>query len=162
VIKNGGLQEYQAMKKLYLDTKTVDQKLSALSTLGYTENKDLIKETMEYALSEEVRNQDIIYILGTLGSNPASRLETWEFVKDKFEHFSKLFSSSLGLLGRVVSFSVENFASKDMADDVRTFYQSKDTSKFQRPLDQSLEKITIQTAWLERERHNIENWAQNL
>jgi len=49
--------------KCYHDAKTADQKITILSALGYAKHNDLIERALKFAISEEVRNQDIIYSL---------------------------------------------------------------------------------------------------
>jgi len=51
--------------KFYREAKTEDQKLIALLGLGYVQRDDLIQRALQFAICEEVKNQDVIYLLSS-------------------------------------------------------------------------------------------------
>lgn len=57
----GGKDEFDAILKYYHDSKTADQKITVLTALGFAKHNDLIERALKFSISEEVRNQDIIY-----------------------------------------------------------------------------------------------------
>jgi aminopeptidase 2 len=81
VLQHGGAAEFDNVLKLYRETTVADQKVVALAALGSTASDDLLKRALDVSLSEDVRPQDIHYVLNAVASNPLGRVMAWEFVK---------------------------------------------------------------------------------
>lgn len=58
-----------------------DEQVIALSTLGSTTLPHLLQRTLDFGIGEGVRPQDIIYVIGSVASNPIGLPLAWEFVK---------------------------------------------------------------------------------
>lgn len=52
VLRNGGVKEYEAVLKIYQETKVADQKLVALGALGSTQDESLLLRTLDFGLSD--------------------------------------------------------------------------------------------------------------
>ncbi|CAG8538500.1 28782_t:CDS:10, partial [Racocetra persica] len=147
----GGVNEFEAILKIYREADTVDQKLVALTGLGYAQQEDLIKRALNFSLSEEVKNQDVIYAVSRA---------LWDFVKENWETFHDRYSKSLSLLAAIVKYGTDSFSTDADLKDVENFFSNKDTKDFLRPLQQSLENIRVNTAWLTRDKEDVENWLR--
>lgn len=158
VIRHGGSETYQAIKKLYRVTETPDQKLNALAALGHVAEPELISDALNFSLSEEVRPQDIIYIIASLGSNPHSRRASWSFVKSHWGVLEQRYLSNFAILGNLIKYTAAGLSTEADAAEVEQFFAGKDTSKIIRPLSQSLESIRANANWLTRDRANVEAW----
>ncbi|KAJ2340717.1 hypothetical protein IWW50_006647, partial [Coemansia erecta] len=53
------------------------------------------------------------------------------------------------------------FTGAARADEVEAFFAERDTKKFQRVVDQSLEKIRSNTRWLEKDRADVAAWLES-
>ncbi|KAJ9056680.1 hypothetical protein DSO57_1030462 [Entomophthora muscae] len=154
----GGDAEYQALKKLYRETETPDQKLGALAALGFVSQPELISDALNFSISDEVRAQDIIYIMSSLGSNPHSRRAAWAFVKSHWGILEERYTSNFAILGNLIKYTASKLSTEEDAADVEKFFSGKDTSKIMRPLTQTLESIRSNAAWLSRDRSKVESW----
>ncbi|CAG8660596.1 21427_t:CDS:10 [Cetraspora pellucida] len=123
----GGVNEFDAILKVYREADTVDQKLVALTGLGFAQQEDLIKRALGFSLSEEL-----------------------------YERYAK----SLSLFGSIIKFGTDSFSTAADLKDVEDFFSNKDTKDYLRPLQQSLEHIRINTAWLTRDKEDVENWLR--
>jgi aminopeptidase 2 len=63
----GGNEEFDSILKYYSEARTADQKVVALTGLGFAQSDDLIQRALKFSTSEEVRNQDIIYAFNGYG-----------------------------------------------------------------------------------------------
>ncbi|KAK9764313.1 hypothetical protein K7432_008285 [Basidiobolus ranarum] len=160
VVRNGGQQEYEAIQKLYEETTTADQKLFALAALGATRQPELIQRALDYSISEHVRPQDIIYVLSTLSSNPKGREPLWKFVTSHWDSLSERYEGSIATLGNIIKNATGEFTSEEKAKEVEEFFKTKDTKDVARPLQQSLEKLRANAAWLSRSREDVEKWLK--
>lgn len=61
LIHGGGDEEFDAIMKIYKTAKIADQKLVALTALGYAQQEHLIQKTLQFSISDDVKNQDIFY-----------------------------------------------------------------------------------------------------
>ncbi|CAG8492685.1 19743_t:CDS:10, partial [Racocetra fulgida] len=125
----GGANEFDAILKIYREADTVDQKLVALTGLGFAQHEDLIKRALNFSLSEEVKNQDIIYAFS-------------------------------GLYAAIIKYGTDAFSTDADLKDVENFFSNKNTKDYLRPLQQSLESIRVNTAWLTRDKEDVENWLR--
>ncbi|ORY04712.1 aminopeptidase [Basidiobolus meristosporus CBS 931.73] len=160
VVKNGGQQEYEAVLKIYEETTTADQKLFALAALGSTSQPELIQRSLDFAISDSVRPQDIIYIISSIGSNPIGREPLWKFVSDHWDILCDRYAGSMATLGNIVKYSTGDFAEDAKAKEVEEFFKDKNTKDIDRPLQQSLEKLRANAAWLNRSREDVEKWLK--
>ncbi|RIB04123.1 peptidase family M1-domain-containing protein [Gigaspora rosea] len=161
VLSNGGgVNEFDAILKVYREASTDDQKVTALMGLGFAQQEDLIKRALEFSISNEVKSQDIIYSLQGLQFNRKSRRALWNFVKENWEIIYNRYSKSLSLLGLSIKYSTDSFSSEADIKDIEDFFSNKDTKDFLRPLQQSLEKIRVNTAWLARDKKDVEEWLR--
>ncbi|KAI9502229.1 hypothetical protein GGI25_001519 [Coemansia spiralis] len=158
-VRNGGREEFEKVKSYYLDPENpVDQKLAALSCLGSTTDAALVDELLEFALSDEVRNQDVHQAIVAVNTHGANRERLWKWYRDNYDLLVSRYRASMNYMGILVRLSVSEFTGNDKADEVERFFADKNTSKFQRVIDQSLEKIRSNTAWLEKDREDVKDW----
>lgn len=158
-VRYGGVSEYESVLQSYRETHVADQKVAALAALAATRDPVLIRRTLEFSLSAEVRPQDIIYIFRSIAQNEVARRLTWEFVKVNWQElYKRYYRGSLSLLSSVVAASTSSFARLEDADDIRQFFADLDVSSISRTLSQSLEKIETSAKWLTRDAQAVRNW----
>ncbi|KAJ1956620.1 hypothetical protein EC988_001251, partial [Linderina pennispora] len=86
VVRQGGRDEFEKVKSYYLDeTNPIDQRLSALSALGFAADPALIDELFEFAMTEHVRNQDLHQAIVSINLYPAHRQRLWQWYQDSFD-----------------------------------------------------------------------------
>jgi aminopeptidase 2 len=158
VLKFGGEKEYNAVERIYRETPIIDQKLAALGALGATENKMLIERALDYALSSEVRLQDVTYIFSAVAANHKGRRLLWQFVQDHWRELHRRYSDSNFLLSRIVGISCDSFSSNEMARHIEQFFKDKITDQIRRSVAQSLEKVYNSARWFQRDRAMVSEW----
>ncbi|OMJ09869.1 Aminopeptidase 1, partial [Smittium culicis] len=78
----GGEAEYNVVKEYYLNSALpMDQRLIALNALGSTRDPKLVQKTLDFVLSDQVRNQDIYNGLVFLSLHRESRQLLWNWYK---------------------------------------------------------------------------------
>lgn len=78
---------------------------------------NLIPRVLDFALSDKVRLQDTVFVLGSCTSSAKGREATWDFVKKHWPMLLDRFSG-LFLLGRLVKSACSNFTSEERAADI--------------------------------------------
>ena len=98
VLKHGGEAEYAQLLALYRGTEAMDQRVLLLSALGQSPPA-LLPQALDFMLSVEVRNQDVIYLLRGVQASGISL--AWQFVRDHWSTFLERYAGGM-LLPHVV------------------------------------------------------------
>ncbi|KAG0210662.1 hypothetical protein BGX28_009089 [Mortierella sp. GBA30] len=158
VLSQGGEEEFRHVLKYFHGAPKQDQQVIALLALGFVQQPELIAEVQALAISEAVRPQDIFYVLAGLAANPASRRPTWEWVKANWNTLAERYKSSMSMLGACVKYPLSQSSDGTLVKDVREFFADKDTKDFQRALDQAIEGLDVNSAWVQREQEGLSEW----
>jgi aminopeptidase N/puromycin-sensitive aminopeptidase len=113
-------------------------KTEALHTLANFHEPALVKRTLEYAVSGQVRNQDAWVPISVLLSQPESREQTWEFVGQNWEKVQAQLTANSG--AHVVA-SAGSFCSVKERDEVASFFGTHKVEAAERSLAKALEDI---------------------
>jgi aminopeptidase 2 len=181
VLKNSSdpITDFDTILNFYKTCTSVDQKLSALASLGTVQNTEILHQLFGIILdSEVVKPQDIIYPLGPMGQVGALKGQKldmlWNWIIQNWVELHKRYKASLSLLGRVLQSAIgprigfdfiETVESWARGDDLGTA-EEKATRQDQlktarRPLDQSIESVKTYTNWVSRERDAIAQWIKS-
>ncbi|KAF9944908.1 hypothetical protein BGZ70_004228 [Mortierella alpina] len=158
VLTNGGEEEFRHILKYFQTAPKQDQQVLALLALGFAQQPELIEKVQTMAITDAVRPQDIHYVLAGLSANPKARLLTWQFVKKNWALLSERYKSSMGLLGACVKYPLGQCSDAALVKDVSEFFADKDTKDFQRALDQAIEGLNVNSAWVSREQEGLAEW----
>ena len=85
---------------------------------------------------------------------------TWQFFKDNFVLLKERYSSGF-LLSRLVKSSTCDLLGEERAREVEQYFIDHPLSGSERNVAQSVETIRLNTAWLERDGQDIENFFKN-
>ncbi|KAJ2849030.1 Aminopeptidase 2 mitochondrial, partial [Coemansia erecta] len=161
-VYHGGRFEFENVKSYFLDSANpVDQRLSALASLGFAKDPVLVDELLEFVLGDNVRNQDVHQAISAISSTTAGRDRLWTWYKANYSLLLSRYRASMSYMGALVRISTGGFVGNDKAEEIEQFLADKETSKFQRVVDQSLEKIRTKTAWFNKDREDVRAWLAN-
>jgi aminopeptidase 2 len=156
-----GLDEYEAIMAFYRETYSPGEKVVALTVLGYGNSPEMIQRTLAFAMSEEVRNADILSALATLRSSVMGRAELWNFMRQHWDVLYERHFDDLRFVEYFIMFSIGMFSSVEKYQEVQDFFANKDMSQCDRILANCLEGIRTRILWLERDREDVEVWLKS-
>lgn len=156
-----GLDEYEAILAFYRETYSPGEKVVALTVLGYGNSPEMIQRTLAFAMSEEVRNADILSALATLRSSVMGRAELWNFMRQHWDVLYERHFDDLRFVEYFIMFSIGMFSTVEKYQEVQNFFANKDTSQCDRILANCLEGIRTRILWLERDREDVEVWLKS-
>jgi len=132
----------------------------------------MIKHILEFSISEDVRKQDTAAIMIAIAKSKAGRELSWNFFRENFTFLKNRFVSSnessriqmiiitlyiyfqgSGLGSKLIKGVVEDFATEDKAQEVIDFFKANMYSGTDRAIQQGVESIRMNEAWLKRERN---------
>ncbi|KLP00364.1 putative APE2-aminopeptidase yscII [Fusarium fujikuroi] len=160
VVTYGGEKEYNDILKEYETAKQSSERNTALRSLGFAKDPALIKRTLEYTLSDNVKTQDIYMPLSGLRAHKEGILALWGWVKDNWDVLTKRLPPGMSLLGDMVAISTSSLTHKDQISDVKSFFEQKGTKGFDLELAQSLDSMTAKQNWLARDKEDVKEWLR--
>ncbi|KAI9865875.1 MAG: Aminopeptidase 2 mitochondrial [Trichoglossum hirsutum] len=160
VLQNGGKREYEILLNAYRTGKTSDERNTALRSLGRAKQPELIKRTLDFALSPEVKEQDIYLPIGSLRTHVPGINALWQWLQDNWLTLQKKLPPGLSMLGTVVQICTASFTKEEHIDAIKKFFGERSTKGFDQGLAQSLDAIKAKAMWLERDREDVESWLK--
>ncbi|KAK4560957.1 Aminopeptidase 2 mitochondrial [Recurvomyces mirabilis] len=160
VLQYGGEKEYNAIMKEYETAKNAEERNTALRAIGRAKEPQLIKRSLAYSLSKEVKDQDIYLPLAGLRAHQEGIIALWAWMKENWETLKKKLPPSLSMMGSVVSMGTSSFTHDDQRKDIEAFFDKVGTKGFERNLAQSVDAIKAKTGWLERDGEDVKQWLK--
>ncbi|EKD91168.1 MAG: hypothetical protein ACD_30C00040G0013 [uncultured bacterium] len=159
VAENGSKKEHGILKKLYVKEPLQEERNRLARALSMFKQPELLKDTLEFALSQHVRFQDSIHVIAGVWSNPYGSELAWIFFKKNFKKLRKIYAGGhfmsrlLGAAGSMVKVS--------QANDLEKFFKKNPVPEATRTIAQASEQIRSNAAWLKRDRKGIEKFLSN-
>ncbi|CAL5872260.1 uncharacterized protein PFLUO_LOCUS6521 [Penicillium psychrofluorescens] len=159
-VSEGGRKEYEAVKEEYLRTDSVDGKEICLSALGRTKEPALVQDYLDFVFSDKVAIQDIHSGAVSLAANSKMRHLLWKYMKDHWDAVSTRLSASNVVIERFMRMGLTKFADHATSEDIASFFQTKDTSAYQRALVIVSDSIRTNACYQERDAAKVVEWLQ--
>ena len=154
VAQEGDRAVYDRIWELERGAELHEEKIRLLMSLARFRDGGLLRETLDRSLSDDVRLQDTIFVVSAVAANTRGRDIAWEFLKDQWDEFDRRYGGGGFGLMRLVSIT-NAFTTNDKRDDVAAFFEAHPTPTAERTIRQALERITLNVAWLDRNRAEL-------
>ncbi|KAI1303651.1 Puromycin-sensitive aminopeptidase [Halotydeus destructor] len=148
---------FDALFGIYRESDLHEEKDRIARALGAVKDAAKIEKVLDFAMSEEVRSQDTVFVIISVAMTTNGRELAWQFFQKNKEIFKKRYEGGF-LISRLVKYLTENFASEDRAVEVESFFASNVFPGTERTVQQSLETIRLHSDWLSREASNIKTF----
>ena len=156
---NGGEKEYETFLKLYKKETLHEEKNRIGNALGDFRGPKILKQVCEFAFGSEVRTQDTISILSSVGANPAGRDIWLEFVQKNWKTLVTRYGDGGHTLARLVK-AIGGTAEEKHFKSFKKFFTTHDAPGAKRSIDQVLERLESNIAWLKRDGKIIEKFLK--
>lgn len=148
------------MKEEFLKTDSVDGKEISLSSLGRTKNPELVQAYLDFVFSDNVAFQDKHTGAASLAANSKARHLLWQYIKSNWATVSAQLSSNNVVFDRFVRVGLTKFADSAIAEDIKQFFQDKDTAAYDRALVIVDDSIRTNARYKGREEKLLLEWLQ--
>lgn len=98
VLQDGDEHTFQKMLSLYRATDLHEEKDRISRALGTIRNVNVLKKVIDFAMSEEVRAQDSVFVIVAVAMNPKGRDMTWQFFKENSKKLLEQYQVNLFVL----------------------------------------------------------------
>ncbi len=132
---------------LYEKAELPEVKVQLLRAMGAFRREAPLARALDYALSDKVRMQDAMYVLGAcpMEAKPAA----WRLFKERWSEIDRRYGKS-GLLGHWVSAGAAGIPSEAHAADVEAFFQAHPAPYASEKIKQTLEGIRARARFRSR------------
>ncbi len=155
--KRGERAMYDRMWQLRAAATLPEEKMRFLYGLSGFEQPELLTETLERSLGDEVRVHDTVSVLTLVAANRQGRSLAWQFMKDNWAELDRRYGEGGFAIMRLVGVT-SGFTTLEMREDVERFFTDNPVPGAERTVRQSLERIRLNHAWLERNRDELAQW----
>ena len=90
-------------------------------------------------------------------NNIGARDLTWEFVKNNWNEFDRRYGKGGFAIMNLVTIT-GLFTEIEKVEEVQSFFQTNPAPSAERTIQQSLERIQLNSKWLDQNRDNLDRW----
>ncbi len=160
VAANGGMDAFDQIVTLFRKEELHEEKDRLAQSLGASRDVDVLQKVLDFAMSDEIRFQDTPWVISSVSNNMKGRHLAWQFLKANYSKIHDRYKSG-ALLTRMCQYTTANFATKEMAHEVETFFKDN-FNPAERTIRQSVEGILLNAKWHAKDGERIRNYLNNL
>lgn len=131
-----------------------------MASLARTTDPEILKEYLEFLISDKVAAQDIHTGAANLAANAKARHAWWDFLKANWSTIEKKLGSNKVVLQRFVKLSLSKFADHGIEQDISKFFEDKDKSGIDRSLIIVSDTVRTNANYKERDEKLILAWLE--
>lgn len=155
VARNGGDEEYQALRTMHNQTDFAEEKQRLAQALCSFTQTPLVEQSLAMITSDHVRKQEVRHWMAYIFSNTHAKEAAWRWLQDNWQWLEDNFRGSHAFPD-FPKLAARGFCDHDTADAFEDFFRGKVPD---RSLDQAIENIRIQAAWKERDQDEVDGEA---
>ncbi|KAL5576285.1 hypothetical protein UlMin_017984 [Ulmus minor] len=149
---------FESLLAIYRDANTVMQvKEQILRWLASSPDPDIVVEALNFVVSEEVRDQDIIY--GLSGISSECRDVAWKWLTEKWELIFSKYGAGM-LLTNFINSIVAPLSSHEKGDEVEAFFSNRSYQAIALTLKRGIGQIRIKARWVSNMREEQQTAQQ--
>ncbi|XP_031388911.1 aminopeptidase M1-like [Punica granatum] len=136
---------FESLLRIYREADTVQERERILRFLAFSPDPDIVLEVLNFLVSDQVRNQDIVYGLAQISLE--GRETAWKWFKENWDFILKKYGTGVLLPNFIVGI-VSPFSSDEKADEVKEFFAGRMSPAFSMNLEQSIEQVRVKARWV--------------
>eukprot|EP01064_Diplonema_japonicum_P032816 TRINITY_DN6285_c0_g1_i1.p1 TRINITY_DN6285_c0_g1~~TRINITY_DN6285_c0_g1_i1.p1 ORF type:complete len:968 (+),score=274.45 TRINITY_DN6285_c0_g1_i1:33-2906(+) len=155
VVRFGGKAEWEAVKEMHETAEEAVEKVRCLRSMGSTKDIALLKESIDYAVSDKTRNQDSSSLLAAVSINVKGTDLFREYFTSKWDFLFKKLGTVL--ISRLVG-SVGDSVDRKDADAIEAWWKTVDEIQRKtadRNVAQAVENIHLYANFVERDQEKV-------
>lgn len=145
----GDAATHDQLIRLYLDAPTAEEKVRLLSALSHFKSEALLRKTLEFGLSADVRSQDLIVPISGVANNPYGRALLWPWMKKHWKAVASKYGVGNPLLNKTIG-CLASTTDLKAATEIEEFFAKNPVPGTARKIAQTVEKIKISARLMKR------------
>ncbi|MDH3610305.1 MAG: M1 family metallopeptidase [Nitrosopumilus sp.] len=153
---NGNSKTHAELVKLYKNAKTMEEKLRFLGAMCGFKDQKLLKKSLNFSQTSEVRSQNMQLPIMKVAANPFGKKILWPWLKQNWKKLNKKVGHGNPLFNRIVA-SISSIADDSMEKEIKQFFKKNPTPGTERTQAQTLERIRINSKFLRKMKKEFKN-----
>ena len=161
-ISNGGSAEYEIVLQEFRNTALSQvERLSALRTLGFSNQPELTRRTLDFLLSPEVQNNEFwTGLTGLLTHHRIASESMWPWVQQHWPEILGRFPGRLVAIGLILRITTYRFTREEHIKDIEAFFSTRSTQGFDRDLALAIDNIKARSRQVELDGADMADWLR--
>ncbi len=155
---NGDAALYEKVLAVSRNSGDPGEKADALRTLARFQDPSLVRRTLDYTVSGEVRNQDSWTVLVALLRDRGTRDQTWRYMQ---ENWDKVHAQLTVASGERVVGATGSFCSVKERDEVANFFATHKVEAAERTLAKAMDSINDCVQVRSTQETDLHRWLAN-
>jgi len=160
VATHGGMKEYKIFEDMYKKATLHEEKNRIGGALGDFKDVKVLCETLNFAMSSNVRPQDTTSIISSVGANPNGRDIWLKCLKTNWKTLVSRYGDGGHTLGRLVK-AISGSAEAKHFKLFKEFFRTHEAPGAKRAIEQVLERLEGNNLWLTRDKKAIEKFLKS-
>jgi puromycin-sensitive aminopeptidase len=159
IVRHGGEKAYMSILGRYMDALNGGsdfERSRCMAALAQASKPSLVKRTLEFALSNNVRSQDAGSLIRLVARNPYGIDIAWDFIKQNYESIRNKIGDRT-FQSYIVGGVCNLFATIDKYNEVKNTFELTAPGM---ALNQSLEAILANKFWLDKNYQDLVNYLR--
>lgn len=152
----GGEREYRELVRRYRLTELQEEKNRLAGAMASFRQPEILRKTLKFALSADVRHQDSPAILAAVLRNPWGRQLGWEFMKRNWPALVARYGEG-HILSQLIT-AAEVLSRPAEARDFKNFFRKRTQLSIRRGVGRALEQIQTNLLWRRRDCKVLRRW----
>ena len=153
---NGNEKTHSQLVKLYKNAKTMEEKLRFLGAMCGFKDTKLLKKSLDFSQTPEVRSQNMQLPIMKVAANPYGDKVLWPWLKKNWKKLNKKVGHGNPLFNRIVA-SISSVVDDSMIKDVKQFFKNNPTPGTERTQSQTIERVRINSRFLKNMKKEFSN-----
>lgn len=132
---------FDEIVRKYRESRSDEERVRLLSSMMSFKKTPLIDKSLGFALSGEVKKQDVATMILVATSNPDARDLTWIWIRDSMERLRKLYEGT-GRLSRILLATI-SILGIDRIEEVERFFKENVIPEAEKGIEAGLERLKI-------------------
>lgn len=156
----GDAKKFDELKKMFIaETLHEEQRRIGRAIVSFND-PTLFEKGLEFTLSSSVRAQDAPLLLVPGLQNSTNKLLGWNWLQENWPVINKRYEH--GHFSRMIIKSLHTFTDLKYAKQLESFFKKYPSSGAERAINQTIEHIKLNAAWLKRDKKDISDCINRL
>jgi len=152
----GNAKTHSELTRFYKNAKTMEEKLRFLGAMCSFKDKTLLKKSLDFSQTPQVRSQNMQLPIMRVAANPYGKQVLWPWLKKNWKKLNRKVGHGNPLFNRIVA-SISSVADDTMEKEIKQFFKNNPTPGTERTQAQALERIRINSKLLRSMKKEFEH-----
>jgi len=157
VARHGSAKDYARLLKLYHSTDVHEEKNRLARGLGLFPQTALIRKTLTFAFSKDVRLQDGPFLYIAMWRNPQAWPHLWQYLQSHWDMLLKRYGQGGRMLAYIIK-PLGYFSDPAIAKQVKKFLRTHPVPGGAMAAPQTVERLESRVAWRKRDLKKLEQY----